>query len=119
MAKNLNTQIQTQTQISNPETQTQTLQISIEKINQIKNILKQYLEDKISISHAADQIIEVLHPWYEYYMPLLAYHIDPWQKRANDVLSLEDTMDRCAEVSSTDEEFIDCVISEVTRSYNS
>jgi hypothetical protein len=90
-------------------TQTQT------KLNQIIQVIKQYIDCKIDISQAADKIVDILFPWYEHYVPLLSYNIDPWASRARDVLHIEDILAVCGDISSSTPEisaeiFIECVV---------
>jgi hypothetical protein len=120
MAKNLNTQIQTQTQISQTQTQAQTPQTSqIQNLNQIeklKEILRKYINDEIGIYSAAEEIVDTSCPWDKYYLPLFGSATDPWQRRSDDIISIENMIDACSEITDSDEEFIQCTIDAITQS---
>jgi hypothetical protein len=90
------------------------------KLNQIKQLLKQYLNNEIDISRVAEKIVDTLYPWYEYYMPLIASNIDPWQARARDTLLVEDIIASCGEIfggefGGEEEMFIECVVDNLTN----
>jgi hypothetical protein len=85
------------------------------KVEQVKQILKQYLEDKMDIYHVAEKIVDLLYPWESCYAPFLSYHLDPWRARADDILYVEDLLDKCAEIDQQSEEYIQCVLSELFK----
>jgi len=83
----------------------------------IKPIIDEYLDGKIDISHAADKIVDILFPWYEHYVPLLSYNMDPWQARARDMLLIEDLIAVCGEVADNRELFAMCVSQEIEERF--
>jgi hypothetical protein len=90
---------------TNPET----------KLNQIKQILIDYINDRIDSYKAADKIVDIVFPWYEHYVPLLSYNMDPWQTRARDVLDVEELLAICGDISEGEEEMlIECVVGYLT-----
>jgi len=80
-------------------------------------ILNEYIEGKISLYQAADKIVDILFPWYEHYVPLLAYHEDPWAARARDVLAVEDLIVVCEETGEETESFMECITNEIVARY--
>jgi hypothetical protein len=79
------------------------------QINQIRQILLDYINDRIDSYKAAEKIVDTLYPWETHYIQLIASNIDPWQARARDILYVEELLASCGEIS-TDDAFVKCAI---------
>ena len=90
---------------------------------ELRQVLKQYLEGKLDFAQAAEKIVDLLHPWETHYAPLLAYHIDPWARRADDILAVGEMITTCGDLvfgessDGSDEEFIQCVLDYILSKY--
>jgi hypothetical protein len=82
----------------------------------VKRVLKQYLEGRFDIAQVAEKIVDLLYPWETHYAPLLAYRIDPWARRADDILAVTEIITTCENAvlgespDRRDEEFVQCVL---------
>ena len=83
----------------------------------IKPIIDEYLKDKIGIYRAAEKIVDTLFRWETHYLPLLAYHEDPWAAWARDIQLIEDLLAVCGEISDDVESFILCVTQEIVERF--